>query len=48
VSTERSLSTRIALVAAEIVLAVVTVALIVAIWLPIGDFRAWLTTHFFH
>lgn len=44
--TQRSLSIRLLVWAAEIVLALLTLALIVCMWLPIENFRDWLTLHF--
>jgi hypothetical protein len=42
-TTARNVSKKVLLLLAEVALAVITVLLLVAIWLPIDDFRAWLS-----
>jgi hypothetical protein len=45
-SASKSWGKRIVLIAAEIALALITVGLLFAIWLPIDSFRNWLSGHF--
>ena len=45
-SSSNNWTTRILFIVAEIALALVTVGLLVAIWLPIDSFREWVSGRF--